>query len=53
MSWEPPFDYEIDRATIEALFEMNAKLADIREHLAVIRILLGDEEDGEEEEESY
>ncbi len=38
---------------MEALFEMNVKLADIRAHLAVIRVLLGEDIDGEEEEESY
>jgi hypothetical protein len=53
MAWTPPFEDDITRATIDALFEMNVKLADIRAHLAVIRVLLGDDEDGEEEEESY
>ena len=38
---------------MDALFEINVKLADMREHLAVIRVLLGDEGDGEEAEESY
>lgn len=36
---------------MEALFEMNVKLADIRDHVAAIRLLLG-EDDGEEEEEA-
>jgi hypothetical protein len=51
MSWEPPFEDEVGRDTMDALFEMNVKLADIREHLAVIRVLLGEDEDGEEAEE--
>jgi hypothetical protein len=50
VSWEPPFEDNIAGATIDALFEINAKLADIREHLSVIRVLLGDEDDGEAEE---
>jgi fructose-1,6-bisphosphatase/inositol monophosphatase family enzyme len=53
MSWEPPFEDEIARGTMDALFEMNVKLADIRAHLAVIRVLLGEDIDGEEEEESH
>jgi hypothetical protein len=48
MAWEPPFESDFVGATMDALFEINAKLADIREHLAIIRVLLGDE-DGEEE----
>jgi hypothetical protein len=50
MAWEPPFEDEFGRDTLNALFEINAKLADIREHLAIIRVLLGEEEDGEEED---
>lgn len=53
MGWEPPFEYDGATATMHALFEMNAKLADMREHLAAIRVLLGDEDDGEEAEEGY
>ena len=53
MAWEPPFEDEVARDTMDALFEMNAKLADIRAHLAVIRILLGEDVNGEEEEESH
>jgi hypothetical protein len=34
VTWEPPFEDDVGRGTMEALFEMNAKLADIREHLA-------------------
>jgi hypothetical protein len=49
MSWEPPFEDELGRNTMDALFEINAKLADIHEPLAVIRTLLEDD-DGEEEE---
>jgi hypothetical protein len=50
MAWEPPFEDELTRGTMDALFEINVKLADIREHLAIIRVLLGEEEDGEEED---
>ncbi len=52
MTWEP-FEDDIARGTMDALFEMNAKLADIRGHLAVTRVLLGEDIDGEEEEEGY
>ena len=52
MAWEP-FEDDVGRGTMEALFEMNVKLADIRDHLAAIRVLLGGEGDGEEEEESH
>jgi len=52
MSWQPPFEDDIPRGTMDALVEINAKLADIRDHLAAIRFLLGDDEDGEEEEEA-
>ncbi len=38
---------------MSALFEINTKLADIRLHLAVIRLLLGEDFDGEEEEEGH
>lgn len=37
---------------IEGLFSINATLVDVREHLAVVRSLLGEEPDGEEEEEA-
>jgi hypothetical protein len=37
---------------IEGLFSINATLVDVREHLAVVRVLLGEEPDGEEEEET-
>lgn len=37
---------------MEALFEANVKLADIRDHLAAIRFMIGGEDDGEEEEEA-
>ena len=50
MIWEQPFDDEFGRDTMDALFEINAKLADIREHVAVIRNVLGDDDDGEEED---
>jgi hypothetical protein len=53
MAWEPPFGYDGATATMRALFEINAKLANMREHLAPIRVLLGDEDDGEEAEEGY
>ncbi len=51
MAWEPPFDDDAASGTMDALFEINVKLADIREHLAVIRVLMGDDDDGEEAEE--
>jgi hypothetical protein len=50
VSWEPPFENDPAVATIEALFEINAKLGDIRDHVAFIRRLVDD--DGEEEEET-
>jgi hypothetical protein len=50
VSWEPPFESDPAVATIEALFEINAKLGDIRDHVAFIRRLVDD--DGEEEEET-
>jgi hypothetical protein len=37
---------------MDALVEINVKLADIRDHLAAIRVMLGGEDDGEEEEEA-
>jgi hypothetical protein len=52
MEWEPPFEAESGLATMEAPFEMNVKLADIRDGLAAIRFAVEDEDDGEEEEES-
>jgi hypothetical protein len=52
VNWEPPFESDPGAATIEALFEMNVKLADIRDHLAAIRFMLGGDDDGEEEEEA-
>ena len=45
-----PFETDPGRAILDALFEINAKLADIREDVGVIRSFLG-EDDGEEEEE--
>jgi hypothetical protein len=51
MAWEPPFEDEFGRDAMDALIEINSKLADIREHVAVIRELLQDDEDGEEAEE--
>ena len=39
------------RSIIEGLFAINANLVDIRDHLRVIRQLLGEEPNGEEEEE--
>ena len=50
MSWEPPFEYDLTRGILDALIEMNTKLADIREDVGAILIFLG-EDDGEEEEE--
>jgi hypothetical protein len=51
MAWEAPFEDEFTLDTMNALFEINTKLADIRLHLAVIRVLLGEDVDGEEEDE--
>jgi hypothetical protein len=50
MAWEPPFAFDPAAATMEALFEINAKLADVRDHLAAIRFAIEGEDDGEEEE---
>jgi hypothetical protein len=50
MAWEPPFEDDLTRGTMDALVEMNVKLADIRDHLAAIRYAI-EGEDGEEEEE--
>jgi hypothetical protein len=52
VAWEPPYEYRASRVIVDVLFEMNAKLADIRDHLAFVRRLLEDEDDGEEEEEA-
>jgi hypothetical protein len=49
VSWEP-FDAEPGSAILDALIEINAKLADIRDDVSEIRASLG-EDDGEEEEE--
>ena len=46
---EPPFEYGASRLITDVLFEMNAKLSDIREHLVYFRGLL-EGDDGEEEE---
>ena len=51
MAWEPPFEDDIPRTTIDLLFEINTKLPDIREHVASIRDVLEEDDDGEEEEE--
>jgi hypothetical protein len=50
VAWQP-FAEDYQRATMDALFEINVKLADIRDHLAFIRRLVEDD-DGEEEEET-
>jgi hypothetical protein len=50
MAMEPPFEYGTPRVILDVLFEMNAKLADIREQLVAIRDPFEDGEDGEEEE---
>jgi len=50
VDWEPPFDYDVTSGIVDALIEMNATLADIRESAGTIVDLLG-EDDGEEEEE--
>jgi hypothetical protein len=51
MAWEPPYEDDLTRATMDVLFEINTKLADIREHVSVIRDLLQEDDDGEEAEE--
>jgi hypothetical protein len=51
MAWQPPFESDPAVATIDALFEINAKLADMRDHLAFNRRML-EGDDGEEEEEN-
>jgi hypothetical protein len=48
VSWER-FDAEPESAILDALIEINAKLADIREDVGEIVNLLA-EDDGEEEE---
>ena len=48
VSWEP-FDAEPGSAIIDALIEINATLAHIREDVGSIVVLL-EEDDGEEEE---
>ena len=50
MAWEP-FEEDFQRSTMDALIEVNVKLADIRDHLAAIRFMPGDD-DGKEEEEA-
>jgi hypothetical protein len=50
VTWEP-FEHDLARGTMDALFEINVKLADLRDHLAFIRRLVEDD-DGEEEEEA-
>jgi len=52
MAWEPPFAADPAAATMGALFEINVKLADIRDHVAVLRFMAEGEDDGEEEEEA-
>lgn len=48
MAWEP-FEVDPKLNTLEAVIEINAKLADIRRDVSEIRALL-EEDDGEEEE---
>jgi hypothetical protein len=48
VSWDP-FDERPGRAILDALIEINAKLADIRRDVGTIRRLF-EEDDGEEEE---
>jgi hypothetical protein len=50
MTWEPPFEDDFRSGTMDALFEINAKLGDIREHVAAIRDVLVEDDDGEEED---
>jgi hypothetical protein len=44
----PTFDHDDVRAIIDGVFQINARLGDIADHLAVIRLLLG-EDNGEDE----
>jgi hypothetical protein len=48
MAMEPPFEYSMSRVILDVLFEMNAKMADIREHLVYFRRLV-EGDDGREE----
>jgi hypothetical protein len=43
VTWEP-FEDDLARGSMDALFEINVKLADIRDHLAFIRRLPEDDE---------
>ena len=43
------FEYEDVRAIIRGIFEINARLGEVSDHLAVIRLLLGEEDEEEEE----
>jgi hypothetical protein len=45
-----PFEYRDTRLIVDVLFAIDAKLAEVIEHLVAIRFLLGDEEDGEAED---
>jgi len=52
MRWEPPFEDDLTRGTMDALVEINVEPADIRDHPAAIRYLFeGEDDDGGEEEE--
>jgi hypothetical protein len=50
VTWEP-FEDDLARGTMDALIEMNVKLAAIQDHLAAIRFAIEGEDDDEEEEE--
>lgn len=50
MAWDPPFEYEAGRTIMDVAFELNAKLARVVEHLAAIRVLLGEDDEEEAEE---
>jgi len=48
-AWQPPFDRDDAEAILAGLFDVNARLVEINVHLAAMRILLGDEDEEEEE----
>jgi hypothetical protein len=46
-----PLERDDVDALLAGFFDVNVKLDDIRQHLAAIRILLGEDEDEEQEDE--
>jgi hypothetical protein len=47
---EPSLERDDVISIIEGLFSINANLVDVSNHLLIIRFLLGEEPNGEEEE---